>query len=781
MCSSQDGHIYLIGGRSGNLPLKDLWRFDSERSQWEEIKTKGQQPPNLQEHTMIEWNNKLYVFGGEIGVSSNGDTPLWILDLATLTWRKYVSSPTNLHPGASGMQPTGRRGHTAVLYGDAMHIYGGYQDLKGSTSELWTFDLSFEEWHLMSCSGRLAEQPSPRHSHSAIIYDNCLWIYGGMTDLQEKGDFWKWDFGTRQWTKIKTKVNPGGLHSHTAIKAFGSMFIFGGERGNTLLQDLWRFDFATELWEKMQTEGMIPNPRCRHTAVANPSLDTSLWDRDHYEDDHRILNSHSKPNCLQKINSKAVILAPPKSISMCFGQHTDSPLHEATAKSLKYFKFKVHPMSLNICSRGIDTISDDDGEIEDVNGNGKHYNHNSSQGNVRKSLKEKITHSRLVRSISTSSYNILHNQNSSGTEPLKDELEKLVEESTPQMPRPNAFKMINPPSFVPKQEGSYHRMRNKMQKSQSSDAVLESDSESSTPQNIRKPRPRSEVIQANSSVSVGGSPSTPNENAINNNSISSNLNSRPNSQHRLSSGYEGHFISALQDFEEEDDDEVNENSEPVDRGNGNRNTTLIELDDNCNGIIVSPTDARPKSSGYNSLVTLCTPNVESHGIPHSISHSSGYHSFADESMYDHKDVAIFQPNPVIRRNRNTRDLGSSIELKQMNGRLRDCNINQNIISENALQKKTQKENRTRSLDRTCLRNNGNNRLNSAKLEKSRQIPIIKEVVVPNSPATRKWAYSPAKNRLHQHHWKLCMFVFGGREQGVSPVYKQPISVWKLYI
>lgn len=28
LCSTADGHIYLSGGRSGNRPLKDLWRFD---------------------------------------------------------------------------------------------------------------------------------------------------------------------------------------------------------------------------------------------------------------------------------------------------------------------------------------------------------------------------------------------------------------------------------------------------------------------------------------------------------------------------------------------------------------------------------------------------------------------------------------------------------------------------------------------------------------------------------------------------------------------------------
>ena len=56
MCVSQDGHIYLFGGRSANRPLKDLWRFDPGQNQWEEVKCRGHHPPNLQEHTMVAWN-----------------------------------------------------------------------------------------------------------------------------------------------------------------------------------------------------------------------------------------------------------------------------------------------------------------------------------------------------------------------------------------------------------------------------------------------------------------------------------------------------------------------------------------------------------------------------------------------------------------------------------------------------------------------------------------------------------------------------------------------------
>ena len=48
-------------------------------------------------------------------------------------WKKPVYS-------GEVLTPCGMRGHTAVVCNNAMHVYGGYKDLKGSTSALWTFD-----------------------------------------------------------------------------------------------------------------------------------------------------------------------------------------------------------------------------------------------------------------------------------------------------------------------------------------------------------------------------------------------------------------------------------------------------------------------------------------------------------------------------------------------------------------------------------------------------------------------------------------------------------------
>jgi len=65
-----------------------------------------------------------------------------------------------------------------------------------------------------------------------------------MTDLQERGDLWKWDLYKKTWSNIKTKLNPGPLHSHSCCKLPSTMIIFGGERNGEVCNDLWKFNFG---------------------------------------------------------------------------------------------------------------------------------------------------------------------------------------------------------------------------------------------------------------------------------------------------------------------------------------------------------------------------------------------------------------------------------------------------------------------------------------------------------------------------------------------------------
>lgn len=149
-----------------------------------------------------------------------------------------------------------------------MLIYGGYQDLRGSSAELWAFHFGMytklwrstwcihqhlikhenwnlmtetESWHLLSSS---ESGPAARHKHSAVLHGDAMYIYGGMTDLQERSDCWRWDVNSSLWYILKNKPGPGPLHGHAACRLPSCMLIFGGESGGMPTNELWRFHFG---------------------------------------------------------------------------------------------------------------------------------------------------------------------------------------------------------------------------------------------------------------------------------------------------------------------------------------------------------------------------------------------------------------------------------------------------------------------------------------------------------------------------------------------------------
>ena len=98
----------------------------SDTNIWERVSGRGPGPGCLQGHTMVEHQDVLYVFGGELSFCNDQETPLWMFDIKENSWQKY-SAPRGV------VTPKGRRGHTAVVHGDCMYIYGGYQVCRAQT------------------------------------------------------------------------------------------------------------------------------------------------------------------------------------------------------------------------------------------------------------------------------------------------------------------------------------------------------------------------------------------------------------------------------------------------------------------------------------------------------------------------------------------------------------------------------------------------------------------------------------------------------------------------
>ncbi|CAG9331517.1 unnamed protein product [Blepharisma stoltei] len=253
--ASWNEKILIYGGqdlREG--PQSGLWSlnlreayFDAEP--WEEIEIPGLGP--LCRHSAIVKDDKMYVFGG-----SNGDREFNTTSVIDLNSRSLTVIP----PERPDLPPS-LDSHTACLYEDvasSMVVFGGFAEGVRSNT-VYILNLSTQKWK----RAQTDEEPSPRSNHSSVVYNHCLYIFGGSDDEGEKlCDLWKLDLRTYHWEKIIGHGQiPTGRSGHSAIVFKDDMVIFGGMRDITKeTNDMFSFDFLTNTWTMFQFEFQIKDP-----------------------------------------------------------------------------------------------------------------------------------------------------------------------------------------------------------------------------------------------------------------------------------------------------------------------------------------------------------------------------------------------------------------------------------------------------------------------------------------------------------------------------------------
>ncbi|XP_078119124.1 kelch domain-containing protein 3 isoform X2 [Sander vitreus] len=251
-CCSYGGHVYILGGRDSSS-LRDFWRYSVVCDKWTELNcTSDAAPEELEGHSMMAHEGFLYVFGGMLDSAYTAQRcPLWVFDVAKQKWvpcQGKTSSPQS-------RMPTNRKGHSAVVLGSAMLVYGGLVDMKGCSQDFWSLDFDSMAWSLLNGSQQQGPLgPGPRHSHSAVGSHSCMYLFGGLKGLREQRDFWKWDSTSNMWSSLKNKAGPSRLMGHSAVAYQDSMLLFGGgESQNSPQHCLWRYHFSTQTWEQVAT------------------------------------------------------------------------------------------------------------------------------------------------------------------------------------------------------------------------------------------------------------------------------------------------------------------------------------------------------------------------------------------------------------------------------------------------------------------------------------------------------------------------------------------------
>ncbi|KAI0447267.1 hypothetical protein F4803DRAFT_363680 [Xylaria telfairii] len=170
--------IYIFGGQVEGYFMNDLSAFDLNQLQmpnnrWEiliessevDAPPTGKVPPPRTNHSMITYNDKMYLFGGTNGQLWFND--VWCYDPPANTWTQL---------DCIGYIPSPREGHSAALIDDVMYIFGGRGKVGDDLGDLAAFRISSRRWYTFQNMG---PTPSPRSGHSMTGVGKSIVVIGG--------------------------------------------------------------------------------------------------------------------------------------------------------------------------------------------------------------------------------------------------------------------------------------------------------------------------------------------------------------------------------------------------------------------------------------------------------------------------------------------------------------------------------------------------------------------------------------------------------------------------
>ncbi|ESQ30321.1 hypothetical protein EUTSA_v10011439mg [Eutrema salsugineum] len=205
-------------------------------------------------HSLNFVNDHLVLFGGGCQGGRHLDD----------TWTAYVNkSDPNImkwRKVESGT-PSGRFGHTCIVIGEHLLIFGGINDRGERLNDTWIGQVSYHErlsWKLLNVGPLQRPRPPPRGAHSACcIAEKKMVVHGGIgLNGVRLGDTWilelSEDFTSGTWHMVESFLSPPPRSGHTltCIRE-NQVVLFGGRGlGYGVLDDVWILDIQEQCEER---------------------------------------------------------------------------------------------------------------------------------------------------------------------------------------------------------------------------------------------------------------------------------------------------------------------------------------------------------------------------------------------------------------------------------------------------------------------------------------------------------------------------------------------------
>eukprot|EP00735_Rhodelphis_limneticus_P006226 TRINITY_DN18605_c0_g1::TRINITY_DN18605_c0_g1_i1::g.1038::m.1038 TRINITY_DN18605_c0_g1::TRINITY_DN18605_c0_g1_i1::g.1038 ORF type:complete len:549 (+),score=27.81,sp/P87061/TEA1_SCHPO/32.26/1e-30,sp/P87061/TEA1_SCHPO/30.28/3e-25,Kelch_4/PF13418.1/9e-06,Kelch_4/PF13418.1/2.3e-06,Kelch_4/PF13418.1/3.3e-10,Kelch_4/PF13418.1/3.8e-10,Kelch_4/PF13418.1/8e-05,Kelch_3/PF13415.1/71,Kelch_3/PF13415.1/1.1e-06,Kelch_3/PF13415.1/1.3,Kelch_3/PF13415.1/3.5e-08,Kelch_3/PF13415.1/4.4e-06,Kelch_3/PF13415.1/0.0013 len=257
--TSLDNGSFLVrfGGSDGRIRTNEVWLFDTKDRQWMNFQPSGPQPIARAGHSAVNIDEKIYMFGGRTEEGRSDE--LFYLDCTSdpVTW---------VWPNPTGARPATRTRHSAVVWRDKMYIFGGRSGLHllgfENFNDLFEYDPETNHW---SAVHPLGEVPTQRAGHTAIVdhATDTMYTFGGSYDgMRYYNDTYAYHFPTQTWRRLDTQgIAPVPRDSHVAFLFGGGMYIYGGETlSRTVRHDLFRLDLNSYQWVQVDAASVNFSP-----------------------------------------------------------------------------------------------------------------------------------------------------------------------------------------------------------------------------------------------------------------------------------------------------------------------------------------------------------------------------------------------------------------------------------------------------------------------------------------------------------------------------------------
>lgn len=239
---SSNEKMILFGGYNESGCLNDTWVFDLTDNSWKEMKPENTPSPR-HTHTMVydPDNQKVILFGGNSWGAQQRD--MWTYDYQSNQWDQIIPD----------LSPPSKSIHAMSLDSDNRKIilFGGYGAYDSITDDTWVYDISNNTWEEMSSISK----PNARFGHTMAYdaHIKKTILFGGSSNDGSMEDTWVYDLSSDNWVKVDPLNRPDPRYLHSMVYHPNNQFLilFGGMKSEDIfLNDLWVYNSSasTNTW-----------------------------------------------------------------------------------------------------------------------------------------------------------------------------------------------------------------------------------------------------------------------------------------------------------------------------------------------------------------------------------------------------------------------------------------------------------------------------------------------------------------------------------------------------